>query len=140
MKIFIFQSLSIVLITGLFHQGYGQVDSTKFGKVNIIQDDRISNLMLKHVELNGQNKTIPGYRIQIHFSNEREKAKEVKTKFLTKYPDMGAYESYEQPNFRIRVGDFRTKLEAQAQLKELIQNGFSSAFVVTDEIQLPKLD
>ncbi len=112
---------------------------TKEGKVEIIQDEKIEKLLLKHLSINTENETIEGFRIQIHFGGEREKAKSVKTKFLQQFPDITAYEVYQQPNFKVRVGDFRTRLEAQKFMDELSAS-FPSAFIVADDIHLPKLE
>ena len=109
------------------------------GKVEIIQAESIDKLMLKHLSINTENETIEGFRIQIHFGGEREKAKLVKTKFLQQYPEVPAYEIYQQPNFKVRVGDFRTRLEAQKFMNE-ISSSFPSAFIVADDIHLPKLE
>lgn len=109
------------------------------GKVELIQDEAIDKLMLKHVSINSENESIEGFRIQIHFGGEREKAKAVKTKFLQQFPDVPAYEVYQQPNFKVRVGDFRTRLEAQKFMNELTST-FPSSFIVSDDIHLPKLD
>ena len=91
----------------------------------------------KQVEINGKA-AIKGYRIKIHFGSDKNKAKEIKAKFISKFPNIAAYEKYDQPNFNIRVGDFRTKLEAYKALKE-IQLEFPSSFLVQDEIEMPKL-
>ena len=109
------------------------------GKVEIVQDESIAKLMLKHLSITTENETIEGYRIQIHFGGEREKAKMVKTKFLQQFPEVPAYEVYQQPNFKVRVGDFRTRLEAQKFMNE-ISSAFPSAFIVADDIHLPKLE
>lgn len=105
---------------------------------NTIQEKKIEKLNEKHKENCDKKGTIPGYRVQIHFGSDREKAKDEKAKFLKLYSEVPAYENYQQPNFKIRVGDFRTRLEAQKFLKD-IKNDFSSSFVVTDEINYPKL-
>jgi len=105
------------------------------GKVEIIQDYKIKELVNKHIEINSKA-AIKGYRIKIHFGADKTKAKEVKAKFIAKFPGVPAYEKYDQPNFNIRVGDFRTKLEAYKFLKE-IQAEFPSAFIVQDEIEMP---
>lgn len=105
---------------------------------NLVQNNKIEKLNENH-RINCEKKgTISGFRVQIHFGSDREKAKDEKSKFLKSYSDVPAYENYQQPNFKVRVGDFRTRLEAQKFLKE-IKNEFSSAFVVTDEINYPKL-
>lgn len=75
-----------------------------------------------------------GYRIKIHFGSDRVKAMEVKSKFLSKFSDYGAYDEYQQPNFVILVGDFKTKPEAYGFLKE-IQADFPNAFIVKDKIK-----
>jgi SPOR domain len=108
------------------------------GKVQIIQDQKISELLNKHIEINSKA-PIKGYRVKIHFGSDKNQAYEVKKKFLEKFPDVPAYAKYDQPNFNIRVGDFRTKLEAYKFLKEA-QVDFPSAFLVQDEIELPKLE
>jgi len=68
-----------------------------------------------HKRTNGES---DGYRVKIHFSADKTKAREVQAKFLLKYSDIPTYEDYQQPNFVINVGDFKTKLEAYALLKK----------------------
>jgi hypothetical protein len=106
---------------------------------NIIQDKRVNELVLKHVLVNEARKeTMKGYRVQIHFGPEKAKALEVKTKFSAQY-NTPAYLDYQQPYFKIRVGDFRTKLEAYKLQQEIIYD-FPGAFIVADDIELPKIE
>ena len=105
------------------------------GKIIFIKDKKITDLINKHIELN-ERAGINGYRIKIHFGADKNKAKEVKVKFISIYPGIAAYEKYDQPNFNIRVGNFRTKSEAYRFFKQ-IQNEFPSAFIVQDEIEFP---
>ena len=107
------------------------------GKVEFIQDYKIKELQTKHIDVNAKT-PINGYRIKIHFGSDKTKAKEVKAKFITKFPNIPAYEKYDQPNFNIRVGNYRTKLEAYKVFKE-IQIEFPSSFIVSDEIEFPEL-
>jgi len=69
----------------------------------------------KHMEINSKS-PVRGYRIKIHFGADKARAREVKARFIEHFPDIPAYEKYDQPNFNIRVGDFRTKLEAYKAL------------------------
>ena len=108
------------------------------GKAEIVQDYKIKALLDKHIEINAKS-SIKGYRVKIRFGSDKNKANEIKAKFSTGYPNVPAYAKYDQPNFNIRVGDFRTKLEAYKFLKE-IQTEFPSAFIVQDDIEFPKLD
>lgn len=130
--------LMVLLLLIIFSNGYAQ--TMPVGKDSLVMnaDPRVSKLQQKYVELNKIKQSSAGYRIQIHFGNEREKAKEVKTKFLQAFTDIPAYDSYQSPNFRVRVGDYRSKLEASKYLKQ-ISGAFPSSFIVTDNIRYPKL-
>ena len=133
MKTFVLSwSFFIGLIVGL----QGQTMQTDTAKVAIFQDHRLQGLVEKELEINKKKEgKIPGYRIQIHFGSERDKAKDMKSQFLTKYSVVPAYEKYEQPHFKIRVGNFRTKLDAYKFLKEITLD-FPTAFIVQDDIEL----
>jgi len=130
----------LLLITLVFGAKLSIAQTMPIGKDSLIMntDGRITRLQQKYVELNKLKQSSSGYRIQIHFGNEREKAKEIKTKFLQAFPEIPAYDSYQSPNFRVRVGDYRSKLEATKYLKQ-ISTSFPSSFIVTDNIKYPKL-
>lgn len=75
-----------------------------------------------------------GYRIKIHFGIDREAAETIRAKFSKSFPDYDTYKEYQQPNFVILVGDFKTKLEAFESLQK-IKTDFPSAFIVKDKIK-----
>lgn len=130
--------LVCILIAGLAATGNAQTMPVNKDSLVMNADDDIVILQQKYVALNKLKQSIPGYRIQIHFGNEREKAREIKTKFLQEFPDIPAYDSYQSPNFRVRVGDYRSKLEAAGYLNQ-ISTQFPSSFIVSDKIKYPKL-
>ena len=99
------------------------------------QDSLIHQLVNRHIAINQAKRSMPGYRVQIYFGQNRTKATEVKTDFLQLFPKTGAYLVYQQPNFKIRVGDFKDRLEALKFLKE-IQSLYAAAFIVKDEVKL----
>ena len=137
MKLFqLFFSLLFLCATSSFLQAQTAVSDT--GKIELVQDYRIKELMAKHVEVNSRA-SIKGYRVKIHFGADKTRAKEIKAKFISKFPDVPAYEKYDQPNFNIRVGDFRTKLDAYRFYKIVVLE-FPSAFIVQDEIEMPGLE
>jgi hypothetical protein len=76
-----------------------------------------------------------GYRIKIHFGIDRDAAEAVRTKFASRFTDCPSYKEYQQPNFVVLVGDFKTKLEAFQTLKK-IQDEFPNAFIVKDKIKV----
>ena len=107
--------------------------------LNINQDPRIDKMLSWHVENNKIKNKIDGFRVEIFFSSEidaKEKALKKKSEFLAIYPDNIVHVEYISPNFRVRVGDFRTKNEALKLYKE-IKNNYPVAFIVTDEIDFP---
>lgn len=112
------------------------------GKATIIQNDKIKLVFNKHIEYNEKLHTCHGYRIRI-FSDSGNTAKasanKTKSDFLKLFPDMNSYLKYDQPNWKILVGDFRTKSDALKFLK-LISESFPSAFIVKDMIEFPELD
>lgn len=74
-----------------------------------------------------------GYRIKIYFGVDKDKMKLVKTKFSTRFTEFKTYEDYEQPNWVVLVGDFKTKLEAY-EAKKRIEAEFP-AFIVKGKIR-----
>ncbi len=129
--------LSLLLLTApLFAQNSGE------GTVKIIQDPAIEQLVQKHIQVNQTRNGIPGYRIQIFFdsgTNSRTKATRVCEEFRRLYPGTGIYLTFISPNYKVRAGDFRTRLDAFRFLQEA-QVNYPSAYVVTDQINLPNID
>ena len=82
-----------------------------------------------------------GFRVEIFFSSEldaKTQALDKKVEFLSKYPDYAVHIKYDAPNFRVRVGDFRTKNEA-LKLYKKIEQDYPVAFIVADKIEFPLL-
>ena len=133
-------SYKLILLIGVFCFCFAKTNNAQTkdtGKIELVQDYKIKELLNKHTEINAKA-PIKGYRVKIHFGSDKSKAKEIKAKFISKFPEVPAYEKYDQPNFNIRVGDFRTKLEAYNFLKQ-VQIEFPSAFIVNDDIEMPEL-
>ncbi|SHF72957.1 Sporulation related domain-containing protein [Mariniphaga anaerophila] len=109
--------------------------------LNINQDSRLERIVKLHVENNRKRDGIKGYRVEIFFSSAlsaKEQSLKTKKEFLSKYPDYNVHVKYTAPNFRVRVGDFRTKNEALKLLKQ-IQIDYPGAFIVPDIIDFPLL-
>jgi hypothetical protein len=107
--------------------------------LNINQDPRLDNMLSWHIENNRTRNKIEGFRVEIFFSSEfdaKEKAIRKKKEFLSVYPDNAVHVKYISPNFRVRVGDFRTKNEALKLYRE-IKSNYPVAFIVADEIDFP---
>ncbi|MDR2911579.1 MAG: SPOR domain-containing protein [Bacteroidales bacterium] len=105
--------------------------------LNIDKDHRLDKMLNWHIQNNKRRESIEGYRVEIFFStNNRQKALDKKIEFVAQYPECDVYVLFISPNFRVRVGDFRTKNEAVKLLKK-IEKDYSAAFVVKDNINFP---
>ena len=114
---------------------YSQSD----GYVIIDQDQRIEQLVQKQKEIHSADNTIDGFRIQIFMESGNDAvdhANQVKSEFETNYPDVTIYLVFGQPYYRLRVGDFRTRLEAE-KFFQVLSKDYKKAFVTSDRIQLP---
>lgn len=79
-----------------------------------------------------------GFRVQLcseSGNNAKTVANSIKSQFLSKYRDVPAYMIWESPNFKVRVGDFKTRLDATLFWKQ-IQDQFPQSYVVMDQINL----
>ncbi len=109
--------------------------------VVINQEYRLKLMIEKHIEVNEKQDGCTGYRLRIFSAkgnNARKKTLETKAKFMKAYPNINSYLDYVTPNFKIIVGDFRTKNEAE-QFRREIEKYFPNAFIIKDIIKLPKL-
>jgi len=116
----------------------------KIGKVDIVvSDSRVTALVSKHIAFNEARGSIKGFRIQIFFdsgNNSKSKAISALNEFKSKHSKVGAYLTFQEPNYKVRVGDFRTRMDAQRFLHEIADH-YSNAFVVKDnEINYPDVD
>lgn len=118
----------------------GAVAQTK--QAEIIQDKKVDALVDKYIYLNRHQMTLSGWRIQIFFdsgANSKRKASEVLRQFNERYPESQAYLSFKEPYYRVRVGDFRTRLEAEGFLRK-IQAQYPNAFATSDFINPPPIN
>ena len=85
---------------------------------------------------------VQGYRIQIFFdagNSSKDEANKVIEEFLDRYPDVPIYLSFKQPYYRVRVGDFRTRMDGEKFLYK-IRRSYPNAWVINDEINFPELE
>jgi len=131
------------IITGLFSLMvmFSTAQTDTLNNVIIVQDSRIDSLMKLNIEVNEFDPEIEGWRIQIFFeagNYSKSQAIEEKSEFVNKYSDVPVYLIFQEPYYKVRIGDYRTKMEAEAFLKK-ISGSYPNAFVVKDKINYPKL-
>jgi hypothetical protein len=113
------------------------------GKVEEVKDPLIDTLIARRPTLNKNvgtgEESLNGYRVQIFFGSNRQAAYNAQAKFKEEYPEVRTYITYTEPNFKVQVGDFRSRLEAQKLQSELTQM-FTSLFIIPGKINTPQSD
>jgi len=85
--------------------------------------------------------TVEGFRINIFFQSgnlSRSNALAAQEAFEEQFPEIRSYVSFEEPYFRVNVGNFRTRLEAAAALENL-RRLYPQAFPVRDVLNIKDL-
>ncbi|MGC6432437.1 MAG: SPOR domain-containing protein [Jejuia sp.] len=97
------------------------------GTVTINQDQRITQLLDLRKEVNKDETDSRRYKIQI-YSGNRNGAKNSQKDFTEAFTQWRPVMHYEEPNFKVWVGNFNTRLEADRALKK-VKYKFPAAFI-----------
>ena len=106
------------------------------GNIIVISDPRIEHFAEEYKNIAGQIHSIEGFRIQIFFDSgnlSKRNASQAREEFMRRHPGVEAYITFREPYYRVRVGDFRTKLEADGFRKRILRH-YPHAFTVNDQI------
>ena len=115
-------------------QTNSKTDSTESAITNIEMEEKVSELLDRHIKLNKKRKGMLGWRLQIHSDTDREKAKKIRISFMLKFPEIPAYLVHKEPYFKVTVGDFYTRLEA-LKVQNEIRRRYTS-YIVPSNINL----
>lgn len=118
------------------------IESVVDSSLKVKRDVRLDTLVMRHIRVNEMKDGFDGFRLQLYSGSgttARQEANSLRAEFLSKYPDIPAYVVYQAPNFKVRVGDYRTELEAIWLQREL-EYKFPGGFVVKDLVKYPILD
>jgi len=96
--------------------------------VTINEDSKIPQLLELKKQLEKDNKLSDGYTIQLYYG-ELNQANSVIKKYKNSYGAWPASIEYETPNYKVWVGNFSSRLEADRALIE-VQRSFGSAFIL----------
>lgn len=98
------------------------------GTLTVNQDAKITRLLDIKKSLEKENKLSDGFTIQLYYGN-LNRANSVLGNYRNKYASWPASIEYETPNYKVWVGNYTTRLEADRALLE-IQRNFPTAFVL----------
>ncbi len=101
------------------------------GSLQVNQDEKITELLQIKSNLSKENKISDGYTIQLYYGELKE-ANSVIRDYNRSVSIWSATIEYETPNYKVWVGNYSTRLEADRALLE-IQKNFPNAFVLRPE-------
>ena len=138
--------LIIVLIVSVnsFSQDTTRHKALDTPAVIVHKDPRDELLVKKQIQINEETtrearRIGKGYRLLVVNTNNRDEAVEAKTKVYTFFPELKSYLIYQSPYFKLKVGNFKDRKEAE-EYRERLQKYFPrGVFIMNDTIEL-KLD
>ncbi|MCZ6593483.1 MAG: SPOR domain-containing protein [Bacteroidetes bacterium] len=98
------------------------------GSLTVNQDPKIPRLLELKKSLEKENKLTDGYTIQLYYGN-LNKANSVLRNYRNKYSNWPASIEYETPNYKVWVGNFNTRIEADRALQEVYKH-FPTGFIL----------
>jgi hypothetical protein len=78
---------------------------------------------------------IDGFTIQIYAGLKREDALNAKKNLANSLPDLASEVEYAQPNFRVKVGKYYTRIDAQRDYVA-VKKYFPTAIVIPDKVAI----
>src|ERR1700712_5039100 len=100
--------MKLLLVLIFLYNGVAYAQSTV-----VYKDPRIDSLIKKQIQINelttrDTRRSMPGFRIQVANSNDRNEVFAIKTKIYQTYPELKPYLLYQAPNYKLKVGNFKT--------------------------------
>ena len=129
--------LIIIFITFLFATNYLLANDT----IIVRKDPRLDLLTQKQAEINKRTSMVTssglykGYRVQIISTTNRDEASKVKSEALARFNDQKAYLTYHSPYFKVRIGNFIKKDDAEKFRQQLNKYYPQGVYVVEDAIE-----
>jgi SPOR domain len=124
------------------------VCKTSFAADTIIvhKDPRLDIFTEKQSEVNKRtskmtsNGMYRGYRLQVLSTRSREDAFKLKAQLLQMFPKQQSYVVFQSPYFKVRIGNFIHKSDAEDFKTEFSKSYSQSAYVVEDVIEYTPKD
>ncbi|HTE33522.1 MAG TPA: SPOR domain-containing protein [Chryseolinea sp.] len=84
---------------------------------------------------NVQRNYIEGFTIQVYSGSKKDDALNAKKSLANTLPDLQSEVQYVQPNFRVKVGKYFNRIEAQKDFLD-VKRLFPSAIVIPDKVSI----
>ncbi len=99
------------------------------------QNQELNSKLNAIAAFNKSEGTLNGFTIQVYSGTSRDDASKAKAKVYTILPDSRPVTNYEQPIYKVRVGAFGDRLEAQGVYGQLVAE-FPTAIVIPSKIKI----
>jgi len=115
--------------------------SAQSDSIIVHKDPRVDLLIKKQIQINevttrDSRRSMAGFRIQVIASSDRSKIFAAKTKILQDYPELKPYIFYLAPNYKLKVGNFKTQEEAQPYFDKLSRLYPTGVYIIHDAIEV----
>jgi hypothetical protein len=133
--------ISLLCVSTCYAQNIGSVVEVKDSKIDSLIARRLflNRNENNYTSNNSKALVLYGYRVQVFFGSDRKAAYNLQAKFKDLYPEFDSYITYTQPNYRVKVGDFRTRSEAEKLMSQL-RPSFPTLFIFNEKINPPKTE
>lgn len=92
------------------------------------------NQINKHASMLTSSGQYKGFRVQVVSTSNRDMAFKVKSDLLTRFPDQKSYALFQSPNFKVRIGNFLKRADAE-KFRNLVAKYYpTGVFIVEDAI------
>ncbi len=135
----------IILHAGVF----AQTEDIQQTTVELVRDYRVDELTARQYVLNKKRQDASslskyktsggkykGFRLMVLNTNNRELAYQTRGQLATRYPQHTLYLAYQAPYYKLKMGDFLEKKEAEDLKKQLTSFMKQGVFVVSDVINV----
>jgi hypothetical protein len=113
----------------------GKNQQTKYVEAKYAVNETLDTVLDSISEQNLQLGLVDGFTIQVYSGLKREEALNVKKQMATTLPGVEAEVQYAQPNFRVRVGKYYDRYDAQ-QDYQLIKKHFPNAIILPERVPI----
>jgi len=118
-----------------FYLGQSQ-EKYNLNQITITESNSITNLINKKLNYNKKNPNSKGFTIQIYYGNEKI-AYSLQKKYLLLFPNQKTYIKYNAPDWKVLVGKFKTRLNADKALLK-IKKDFTGAIIIESLLNFGK--
>lgn len=137
--------LFLAWTSGIHAQNQGELRVNKDSLIVLLQEFRaeagLNPTALRKVTVgakttdkkNTNRVKVRGFRVQIFSGPNRNDAYAVQSRFNSQFKEYGSYINYDEPNYRVKVGDFRSRSEA-TRFMNVLRAHYNNVFIFTEDI------